>query len=1176
MKLSEIQVSGFGIWRDLELSELSDRTTLFYGPNEAGKTTLMQFIRSVLYGFSDERRQRYLPPVRGGKPGGALVVESAEGTQRIERFAINGQSESRIRVTAADGTQLGAQGLETLLGSLDESIFNNVFAVGLREIQELGTLSDTDAARLLFDLTTGHDRVSLIEVIRELHASRLRLLAEGDSPSEIQSLWQQRESLRARVSELSGGWSRYQKLGRQIDDLAQRAEKLGTEKEAIAKQLSRLKTADRLQEQWQQRRQIVQEIQSLGAIAQIPENALAWLDQTNQKIKRGRAQAKRFDEQLKRLRHDVEKSKFNALLWKQRERIEALSDQVSWIASVRANCTQLETEINSLSARCEPQQGWFTGGDVTAQQPPSPQELSSLRGPARAVRETRRLVQESQKRVETNQSQATGLADEIKATLSQNGVGNLASALETKGEHVARLRRCIQLDSRLEQMKRHHAELEEESLELFDRQVLPLWIVGALGGVFVFGVVMILAGLVFSTSVVGGLGWALAVLGIAGVAATVGGKFMLERAAEREQESCLRQTEMLQKQTEQATEERQELAEQLKGSSGGGPLTTRLKAAEEELRQLESILPRDAERQMSHDETRLAREQHQRAEQRYDEAKSAWRRALTEAGLSPQLKPRDVAEFARRGGDLLHERERLVQLRGDQQQRQAELNTFENRVAQIQRAVEPESIDISLLAAEDRVRQWAQALKPQRQLARRRQQARRRWQQLHRRQRKAKLQLRRLIENRKARLVQFGVETEEDFRQIAASHARYQELVQKQHALDGEIARQLPAEETVEQFTEFLAETPVEKLIDLHEAGTAKFDKLEADVIESHRRHGAKVAEREALAEDRRLTEKQVELGCVEHRLKAAVRRWRTISVADHLLEAVRARYEKERQPATLIEASKYLEALTEGHYVRVWTPLAEDRLVVEDAGGQELDPALLSSGTREQLFLSLRLALVTNYAKRGIRMPIVLDDVLVNFDAGRAKAAAKVLRDFAKQGHQVLVFTCHEHVYKIFKSLKIDVRELPSRETSAATVGTTKSKAKPKSRKRVVAAPPVEPELEEEELIEEEEVLADEVDDEIEDEGEEIEDEYEDAETEDEEEAEYEEEKVDVADEEDELEDEADDEIEDAAEKEDEHDEEDVCEEEKVDEYEEEDEYETDEEEQPFDELEEPPSKAA
>jgi hypothetical protein len=60
------------------------------------------------------------------------------------------------------------------------------------------------------------------------------------------------------------------------------------------------------------------------------------------------------------------------------------------------------------------------------------------------------------------------------------------------------------------------------------------------------------------------------------------------------------------------------------------------------------------------------------------------------------------------------------------------------------------------------------------------------------------------------------------------------------------------------------------------------------------------------------------------------------------------------------------------------------------------------------------------------VQLPLVLDDVLVNFDTGRARAAAEVLCDFAAKGHQLLIFTCHEHVWQMFKDLGADVRTLP------------------------------------------------------------------------------------------------------------------------------------------------------
>ena len=73
MKINGLEIDGYGIWTGLKLEGLCDGLNVLYGPNEAGKTTLLQFIRSVLYGFSPARR-RYFPPLRGGRPGGSAVA----------------------------------------------------------------------------------------------------------------------------------------------------------------------------------------------------------------------------------------------------------------------------------------------------------------------------------------------------------------------------------------------------------------------------------------------------------------------------------------------------------------------------------------------------------------------------------------------------------------------------------------------------------------------------------------------------------------------------------------------------------------------------------------------------------------------------------------------------------------------------------------------------------------------------------------------------------------------------------------------------------------------------------------------------------------------------------------------------------------------------------------------
>ncbi|MCH7753447.1 MAG: hypothetical protein IH898_15015 [Planctomycetes bacterium] len=100
----------------------------------------------------------------------------------------------------------------------------------------------------------------------------------------------------------------------------------------------------------------------------------------------------------------------------------------------------------------------------------------------------------------------------------------------------------------------------------------------------------------------------------------------------------------------------------------------------------------------------------------------------------------------------------------------------------------------------------------------------------------------------------------------------------------------------------------------------------------------------------------------------------------------------------------------------------------VDDLQGRSYPIEQLSRGTREQLFLAIRLALVEEFTRQGVELPMVLDDVLVNFDAVRAQRAAEVLCDFAAGGHQLLVFTCHEHVWQMFQGVDADCRRLPGR----------------------------------------------------------------------------------------------------------------------------------------------------
>jgi uncharacterized protein YhaN len=145
-------------------------------------------------------------------------------------------------------------------------------------------------------------------------------------------------------------------------------------------------------------------------------------------------------------------------------------------------------------------------------------------------------------------------------------------------------------------------------------------------------------------------------------------------------------------------------------------------------------------------------------------------------------------------------------------------------------------------------------------------------------------------------------------------------------------------------------------------------------------------------------------------RIDEAAEQWAVITLCRALLDETRKVYETERQPEVLRQASSFFSVMTEGKYIRVIAPLDGGEIQVERADGNRLAPSMLSRGTAEQLYLSMRLALVREYANHVDPLPVVFDDIFVNFDPDRSRTSLKALRELCST-HQVLLFTCHPHL---------------------------------------------------------------------------------------------------------------------------------------------------------------------
>lgn len=118
-----------------------------------------------------------------------------------------------------------------------------------------------------------------------------------------------------------------------------------------------------------------------------------------------------------------------------------------------------------------------------------------------------------------------------------------------------------------------------------------------------------------------------------------------------------------------------------------------------------------------------------------------------------------------------------------------------------------------------------------------------------------------------------------------------------------------------------------------------------------------------------------------------------------------------------LQNAQKFLSILTDKKYTKINLDLQEisnDNFTLTKKWNE------LSRGTKEQLYLALRLGYASNYSKDKTTLepngkfdlPLIIDDAFVNFDYIRTKNALKCLTEFSKS-NQVLFFTCHTNLIK-------------------------------------------------------------------------------------------------------------------------------------------------------------------
>lgn len=155
---------------------------------------------------------------------------------------------------------------------------------------------------------------------------------------------------------------------------------------------------------------------------------------------------------------------------------------------------------------------------------------------------------------------------------------------------------------------------------------------------------------------------------------------------------------------------------------------------------------------------------------------------------------------------------------------------------------------------------------------------------------------------------------------------------------------------------------------------------------------------------------------------RESVERYMRLRLASAILRREIENYRVRNQGPLLTRAQELFSALTLQTFTSLTTEYDEEedlpKLKAIRANGEIVATDGLSDGTRDQLYLALRLASLEQYLQVNEPMPFIVDDILIRFDDDRAAATLNVIAELSKKT-QVLFFTHHGRLVDLAKSVK-------------------------------------------------------------------------------------------------------------------------------------------------------------
>jgi uncharacterized protein YhaN len=924
MKIDEIQVDGFGKFSDSIFGPFEKPLTVVYGPNEAGKSTLLSYLRQILFGFPSGRttENRY-DNGNGRQHGGSIFVTMDDGRQVNITRQKGRTAAGTLALHSDDGSPLDESELSNVIGDSIKPVFESIFAFDLSELSSFNSANNDEISSLLIGAGMSAprlaDTVKIIETAKKnifLPSGKKQLVSDalselGDLDSKLRNVQDQVSEYRSSVNELN-----------ETDVLL----------ENVILEIERTQTQIRL----------------LGNRIKARD---AWIDLIG--IREVKGESLTFEDFPKEpiYRLDI----LEAKLQEQNDAVEnaAVRHQLAVDASKAVIQHELILEHSRAINRIREDRGMFQQAVIDL-----PDQRADLTSSETRLTDVLSTLGPSWTRQKVELFNATiSLDDQIVQHRT-----SLENSDREQGE----------LDFEVERINTDLIDTEQRTRDFTPESEDPIAQPKGISqltlaaGAVVIGFLLGLTGLFIESPGLLGAGIGSGALGIMVIA------YILIR----------RQSPP----ADVSVADRVRLDE-----------TRRSKARlQVQLNSLEL--------------------QKESADSKQSALEIGLREWLESVGFPESLSPAGASEFVATIRTAKERSSDVDSQLGRVQDIENAIEKYSDLVTNICDLVEivTDNNSVSILAASKEISEMYEVV---RSAERERDESSAKASELESALTSITRRWQRTADELKNLLSEGGTENPEEFRRLAGQYSEGLELDAHERELITNLRHIVGPEYDLDLLDAELRNSSLEELETELEASEVRLKAHETTRTDLNRTHGVLTKSISTLISNEQASIWRADHASVTARLRSHAIDWVRFSLAEALLDATRRKYEQERQPGILERASGYFSQFTGGRYERIFSPLEGSEFQIVESGDSlnNKSPDQLSQGTLEQLYLAMRFAAVEEFGEKNERLPVVVDEVLVNFDPDRARKAAESFGEISGS-NQVIVFTCHPWMRDLFQ----------------------------------------------------------------------------------------------------------------------------------------------------------------